>query len=73
MKVIKAYNLRGANFKKLERAFYNFMKESIKLEGVSGPFYLIAVAFLQIGLSMITMAGTYLLLRGSSGGAEWGL
>lgn len=65
MKVIKAYNLRGANFKKLERAFYNFMKESIKLEGVSGPFYLIAVAFLQIGLSMITMAGTYLLLGGT--------
>ena len=65
MKVIKAYNLRGVNFKKLERAFYNFMKESIKLEGVSGPFYLIAVAFLQIGLSMITMAGTYLLLGGT--------
>ena len=65
MKVIKAYNLRGANFKKLERAFYNFMKESIKLEGVSGPFYLIAVAFLQIGLSMITMVGTYLLLGGT--------
>lgn len=65
MKVIKAYNLRGANFKKLERAFHNFMKESIKLEGVSGPFYLVAVAFLQIGLSMITMAGTYLLLGGT--------
>ena len=65
MKVIKAYNLRGANFKKLERAFHNFMKESIKLEGVSGPFYLIAVAFLQIGLSMITMVGTYLLLGGT--------
>ena len=41
------------------------MKESIKLEGVSGPFYLIAVAFLQIGLSMITMVGTYLLLGGT--------
>lgn len=65
MKVIKAYNLRGANFKKLEHAFYNFMKESIKLEGVSGPFYLVAVAFLQIGLSLITIAGTYLLLGGS--------
>lgn len=65
MKVIKAYNLRGTNFKKLERAFYNFMIESIKLEGVSGPFYLIAVAFLQTGLSLITITGTYLLLGGT--------
>lgn len=65
MKVIKAYNLRGTNFKRLERAFHNFMIESIKLEGVSGPFYLIAVAFLQTGLSLITITGTYLLLGGS--------
>lgn len=65
MKVIKAYNLGGANFKRLEQAFHNFMEESIKLEGVSGPFYLIAVAFLQIGLSMMTVIGTYLLLGGT--------
>ena len=65
MKVIKAYNLRGANFKKLERAFRNFMKESIKLEGVSGPFYLVAVSFLQCGLSLITMVGVYLLMGGT--------
>lgn len=62
MKVIKAYNLRGGNFKKLERAFYTFMKECIKLECVSGPFYLVAVSFLQFGLSLITMAGVYLLM-----------
>ena len=65
MKVIKAYNLRGTNFKKLESAFKRFTKESIKLEGVSGPFYLVAVAFLQIGLSLITMTGTFFLLGGT--------
>lgn len=65
MKVIKAYNLRGANFKKLERAFYDFMKESIKLECVSGPFYLVAVSFLQFGLSLIIMTGVYLLMGGN--------
>lgn len=65
MKVIKAYNLRGRNFKKLERAFYTFMKECIKLECISGPFYLVAVSFLQCGLSLITMAGVYLLTGGT--------
>lgn len=65
MTVIKAYNLRGSNFKKLESAFKNFMRESIKLEAFSGPFYLVAVSFLQIGLSLITITGTYLLLGGS--------
>ena len=62
MKVMKAYNLRGANFTKLEQAFQKYTKESIKLESVSGPFYLIAVSFLQSGLSFITMAGVYLLM-----------
>ena len=65
MKVIKAYNLRGSNFKKLEQAFQNFTRESIKLECVSGPFYLVAVSFLQAGLSMITMVGVYLLMGGA--------
>ena len=65
MKVIKAYNLRGSNFKKLEQAFKRFTEESIKLECVSGPFYLVAVSFLQSGLSFITMAGVYLLMGGT--------
>lgn len=65
MKIIKSYNLRGRNFKKLEQAFQNFTKESIKLESVSGPFYLVAVSFLQAGLSFITMAGVYLLMGGT--------
>lgn len=65
MKVIKAYNLRGANFKKLDQAFQNFTRESIKLECVSGPFYLVAVSFLQSGLSFITMVGVYLLMGGT--------
>ncbi|WP_148277976.1 ABC transporter ATP-binding protein [Paenibacillus popilliae] len=64
MKVIKAYNLRGANFKKLERAFYRYMKESIKLEGALGPFFLVAIAFMESGLSLITMTGVYLILGG---------
>ncbi len=65
MKVLKAYNLRGENFQRLERAFYRFMKESIKLEGALGPFFIVAIAFMQAGLSFITMVGVYLILGGS--------
>ena len=61
MKVIKAYNLGGSNFTKLTQAFRNFMTESIKLEAVSGPFYLVAISFLQAGISFVTMAGVWLL------------
>jgi len=64
MKVIKAYNLRGANFERLEKAFHKFMKESIKLEAFSGPFYLVAVSFLRLGLSLTLVVGIYLLLGG---------
>ena len=64
MKVIKAYNLGGSNFTKLTQAFRNFMTESIKLEAVSGPFYLVAISFLQAGISFVTMAGVWLLSGG---------
>ncbi|RFB34144.1 ABC transporter ATP-binding protein [Brevibacillus sp. VP] len=64
MKVIKAYNLRGENFKRLEQSFYNYMKESIKLEGVLGPFFLVAMAFMQTGVSLMTIVGVYLILGG---------
>lgn len=64
MKEIKAYNLSGAKFTRLEKAFRDLMNESIKLESVSGPFYLVAVSFLQSGLSFVTMAGAYLLSGG---------
>ncbi|MEJ8547863.1 ABC transporter ATP-binding protein [Brevibacillus borstelensis] len=64
MKVIKAYNLRGDNFTRLEQAFFRYMKESIKLEGVLGPFFLIAMAFMQTGVSLMTIVGVYLILGG---------
>ncbi len=64
MRVIKAYNLRGENFKKLEQAFKNLMKESIKLEGGLGPFFLVAIALIKSGLALITITGVYLILGG---------
>ncbi|WP_176489461.1 ABC transporter ATP-binding protein [Brevibacillus laterosporus] len=64
MKVIKAYNLRGENFTRLKQSFYRYMKESIKLEGALGPFFLVAMAFMQTGVSLMTIAGVYLILGG---------
>lgn len=64
MKIIKAYNLRGENFKRLEQSFKHYMKESIKLEGVLGPFFLVAMAFMQTGVSLMTIVGVYLILGG---------
>jgi ATP-binding cassette subfamily B protein IrtB len=64
MKVIKANNLCGQNFTRLEQAFRRYMKESIKLEGVLGPFFLIAIAFFEVGLALIAMTGVYLILDG---------
>ncbi|MBU7317008.1 ABC transporter ATP-binding protein [Paenibacillus oleatilyticus] len=65
MKIIKAYNLRGKNFQRLEQAFSRYRKESIKLEGGLGPFFLVAIAFMEAGLSLMTMAGVYLILGGA--------
>ena len=48
----------------MERAFHRFMKESIRLEGGLGPFFLVAIAFLKTGISLITMIGVYLILGG---------
>lgn len=64
MKVIKAYNLRTDNFTRLERSFYHFMKESIRIEGVLGPFFLVAMAFMQSGVSLVTIVGVYRVLGG---------
>ena len=65
MKVIKAYNLRGENFSRLKNSFISLMKANIKQEGGLGPIYLIAVAIIKAGISLMTVTGIYLLLGGA--------
>ncbi|MHB9291217.1 ABC transporter ATP-binding protein/permease [Hollandina sp. SP2] len=65
MKVIKSHHLQGANFGRLERSFYTLMKNSIGAEGKLGPFYLIAIALMRSGLTLMTITGVYLILGGS--------
>ncbi|MDR2820348.1 MAG: ABC transporter ATP-binding protein/permease [Desulfovibrio sp.] len=65
MEVIKSHHLQGANFGRLERAIHLYMKNSIKVEGAMGPFYLIAIAGVKSGLTWMTIAGVYLIVGGS--------
>jgi ATP-binding cassette subfamily B protein len=41
------------------------MKNSIHAEGGLGPFYLIAIALMRSGLTLMTITGVYLILGGS--------
>lgn len=65
IRVIKAYNLLGERFVRLETAFRALMRESIRLEGLMGPVVLLSVACMRMGLTLMVLAGTYLLLGGS--------
>ncbi len=64
IRVIKAHNLTGARFERLDGAFQKLMRESIMIEGVVGPFALLAVALARTGLTIVIMAGVYLMLGG---------
>lgn len=65
IRVIKAYNLSGSRFVRLDTAFRELMKESIRLEGLLGPVVLLAIASVRAGLTVLVLAGVYLLLGGT--------
>jgi len=65
IRVIKAYNLSGSRFVRLEKAFRELMRESIRLEGLLGPVFLLAVAAVRAGLTVLVLVGVYLLLSGT--------
>lgn len=65
MKVIKAYNLRGKNFERLEESFKKLMNSSIRIEGGLGPFFLVSIACIKSGLAILTITGVYLILGGT--------
>jgi ATP-binding cassette subfamily B protein IrtB len=70
IRVMKAYNLTGERFVRLDHAFNVLMKESIKLEGVLGPVILLATALLRAGLTLLIYVGVQLLLGGEIGIVE---
>lgn len=65
IRVMKAYNLVGARFVRLDEAFKRQMKESIRLEALTGPIMLTAITLIRAGLTMMVLTGAYLLVGGS--------
>jgi len=64
IRVIKAYNLTGERFVRLEGSFKDLMRQSIRIEGLLGPIVLSAIAILRAGLTLMIIIGSYLLLGG---------
>lgn len=64
LRIIKAYNLTGKKFIRLDDAFKKLMRESIKLEGLMGPFVMLSVTIIRAGLTIMILTGTYLLVGG---------
>lgn len=67
IRVMKAYNLTGERFGRLEQSFRKLMTESIWLEGIFGPVILTAMGFLRAGLPLMVYVGVQLLLGGEMG------
>ncbi|MUG68353.1 MULTISPECIES: ABC transporter ATP-binding protein [Paenibacillus] len=65
IQVIKAYNLTGERFVRLERSFRELKRQSILLEGLLGPIVLSAIACVRAGLTMMVFVGVHLLLDGN--------
>ncbi|MDD4837178.1 MAG: ABC transporter ATP-binding protein, partial [Dethiosulfovibrio sp.] len=65
IRVVKAYNRTGSRFVRLERAFRNLMKESIRIEGLVGPLVMAAIACARVGLTVMIMTGVYLISGGT--------
>ncbi|WP_353094910.1 ABC transporter ATP-binding protein [Tissierella praeacuta] len=65
IRVMKAYNLVGEKFARLENSFRRLMKECIRFEALSGPIILTSITFIRAGLTLMILTGTYLLIGGS--------
>ncbi|AJS59332.1 ABC transporter ATP-binding protein [Paenibacillus sp. IHBB 10380] len=65
IRVIKAYNLTGDRFVRLEQSFKELMRRSIRIEGLLGPIVLTAVGCIRSGLTVMIIIGVHLLLGGT--------
>ena len=62
IRLIKAFNLGGAKFERLEKAFRKLKKESIRLEAAPGPTIVFASVILNGGIILIILLGFSMLL-----------
>ena len=64
IRVIKAYNLTGTRFARLETSFRKLMRQSIRIEGLMGPVVMSALAVIRSGLTLMVLVGVHLLVGG---------
>ena len=62
IRLIKAFNLNGNKFDRLEQAFRNLKRESIRLEAAPAPTITLASTLLNGGLVLIMLLGFSMLL-----------
>ncbi|MGF7057524.1 ABC transporter ATP-binding protein [Brassicibacter mesophilus] len=65
IRVMKAYNLVGERFIRLDNAFKKLMKECIRFEALTGPIVLTTITLIRAGLTLMILTGSYLLVGGS--------
>ena len=65
MRLIKAFNLTGTKFERLEKTFRTFKSYSIKLEAGAGPTVLLSGFVLHSGLTLIILFGLTFLFAGT--------
>lgn len=64
IRVMKAYNLLGDKFVRLKNAFAELRRACIRQEALLGPFILLSVTLIRVGLTLMILCGTYLLIGG---------
>jgi ATP-binding cassette, subfamily B, bacterial IrtB/YbtQ len=64
IRLIKAFNLGGVRFDRLEKAFRRLKQDSIRLEAGAGPTMILASFVLQGGFPLIILLGFTLLVAG---------
>ena len=62
IKVLKAFNLTGKNFKRLDQTMRKLCSDSIKLEAAAGGPVLVYMAILEFGFVALLVAGVHLFL-----------
>lgn len=64
MREIKAHNLNGDRFVRLQQSFERLMQESIRIEALLGPVFMLAISIIRSGLTIMIFTGTFLLVDG---------
>ena len=62
---IKAFNMTGAKFKRLDNSLKTLRDQSIRLEGGAAPFVISYQVVLELSFTVVLLLGAYLLLDGT--------